>query len=251
MALDANLYRSGGAELGELLGDLLPIPFGSKIGRAAGSLGGSALGNYMNPTASGMNSQQQMGQQGNSSSISDFFMGSPRRAEQLPRYSPETSAIFSQLLQQGMKGLQNPQAGFDPIENKARSDFQQKTLPSLLERFTGTGGALSSPILGSQIGAAGAGLEESLAAMRAQFGQQNMSNLMQLLGLGLTPQFDWMELAAEPGLFQQMLPSIGRVGTAALGGGIKGSQSGKGFFSGSKDALADILTQLANPNKGA
>jgi len=97
-----------------------------------------------------------------------------------------------QLLQQlGVFGLRDPHAGFEPIEQQARNQFSEQTVPSLAERFTSMGNnSLSSPAFISQLGQAGAGLESDLAAQKAQYGQQNVQQILQMLQLGLQPQFE-------------------------------------------------------------
>ena len=109
-----------------------------------------------------------------------------------------------QLLQQlGIQGLQNPYGGFEPIEQQARNNFNQQTIPSIAERFTaGTNGATSSPSFASQLGQAGAGLESDLAAMKAGYGQQNIQQILQLLQLGLRPQLENVNVNGSPGLLQ-------------------------------------------------
>lgn len=126
-----------------------------------------------------------------------------------PKVTPQQSQILNQLLSMGFGGLQNlmqqPQQPFniDPILQRARTQFQTETIPSLAERFSalpGQGGQRSSAFAGS-LGAAGSGLEEALAALQAQSGLQQqefglrqrgqeMGFLQNLLGLGLSPQFD-------------------------------------------------------------
>src|SRR5690606_21127376 len=122
--------------------------------------------------------------------FSEFFFGSPERVDQLQRYNPQQQAVLNQLLSAGSQRLGQPQqpatdwnAQFQPIANQARINFNQQTIPSLAERFSSTGGGLSSPAFASQIGQAGAGLEGNLAALGAQFGQQGRALDMQQQGM--------------------------------------------------------------------
>jgi len=58
---------------------------------------------------------------------------------------------------------------FAPIEAQARAGFQQQTLPTIAERFTTMGaGARGTGAFARTVGAAGAGLEGSLAALKAK-----------------------------------------------------------------------------------
>lgn len=167
---------------------------------------------------------------------SQFFLGAPTRLEQVPRFNPEQISVLQQLLQMGMQGMQDPYAGFQPIAQQARSQFAQQTVPTIAERFTSMGsGQLSSPAFASQLGQAGAGLEENLAAMQAQYGLQNRSQLAQLLGMGLQPQQDYYPMQQEPGFLQQTLPTLGRIG-AHTGGGLL-----SGGLRGATSALSSIL----------
>jgi hypothetical protein len=64
-------------------------------------------------------------------------------------------------------------------------------------------GAQRSSAFPQLLGQAGAGLESGLAAQEQQFGQQNLQNLMQLLGMGLQPQFETAFLPQQPSALAQ------------------------------------------------
>ena len=156
------------------------------------------------------------------------IFGRKEKLKQIPRFTPTQQGALDQLLQGSLTGLQSmlrpvqSQFDFAPIAQQARSQFAQQTVPSLAERFTGfTGGGLSSPAFASQLGAAGAGLEEGLAALQAQFGLalEQMSQrergmqlqaLLSLLGTSLQPQFDLLQRAAQPGLWGNFLAGVGQ-----------------------------------------
>lgn len=144
-----------------------------------------------------------------------------------PLYNPQQTNVMSQLLgmaqgqlrQQGGPtgggpgGPNNWQQYFDfaPIEQQARTQFNTQTVPSLAERFTsmgGEGGQRSSAFQGA-LGRAGAGLEEGLAALKAQYAlpqaqlaqnQQGMqlNQLQTLLGGGLNRQFEGSYFRRQP-----------------------------------------------------
>jgi len=120
-----------------------------------------------------------------------FLFGQPEQVQQTQRFGPQRQQAFSQILQQALSGLQNPSAGFQPIADKAMNQFQTQTVPSLAERFTsmGQGGQRSSDF-SSAIGGAGADLGRDLSAQESQYGLQRGGQLQQLLGMGLTPQFE-------------------------------------------------------------
>lgn len=140
--------------------------------------------------------------------------------------------LLQQLSQQQMQRQQTP-FDFAPIAQQARSQFQQQTIPSIAERFTSMGGygtgALSSPAFASQLGAAGAGLEQGLAALQSQYGLQQQElgqgqqrldqNLLQmLLGLSQEPQFGLYRQPQQPSMFSS-LGNIVKFGTSLLPGG--------------------------------
>lgn len=149
--------------------------------------------------------------------FSQFLVGSPAKVKQLQRFTGPQQGALNQILGMGLQGLQNPTQGFEPIRQRAVSQFNQQTVPGLAERFTGgTGGALSSPAFAAQLGQAGAGLSEGLAALESQYGLQNRAQLMQLLGMGLEPQFEYASQGAEPGFLQNILGIGGQYAPLAL-----------------------------------
>ena len=154
----------GGAGSGGALGSIFP-GIGTAIGAGLGGIGGGLAGLFGGGESSGV--------------------------EQTQNFTPEQQSILQFLLQQGQQGLQNPYEGFEPIAQQAQSQFNQQTVPSLAERFAGMGhNALSSGAFASQLGQAGAGLQENLAALQSQYGMQNRQNALQQLQLGLRPQFE-------------------------------------------------------------
>ena len=137
--------------------------------------------------------------------LGSFLFGHKPQYEQMQKFNPQQQQGFSQILQQALSGMQNPQEGFEPMAQQARSQFQSQTVPSLAERFTamGQGGQRSSAFQGA-LGEAGAGLEEGLASQGSQYGLQRQGQLQQLLGMGLTPQFDTFRNAPTQGLVGNM-----------------------------------------------
>ncbi len=196
----------------------------------------------------------------------DFLTGTPQRNEQIQRFNPQQQAGMNQALQQSLSGLQGPLgSGFQPIAQQARSNFSQQTIPGLAERFTSMGsGSLSSPAFASQLGQAGAGLEEGLAAQQAGFGLQERQFLQNLLGLGLTPQFDTVQHSAKPGMFQQIAgPALQALlaystggASAALGAGagglaqqaFGGGNQGSSNFIGGGNQNSGYGQGFTNPN---
>jgi hypothetical protein len=188
----------------------------------------------------GMPQQQQSGG-GFWKGLGEFFGGTPSQIHQIQRFNPQQQQALSQLLSMSQQGFKNPYQGFEPIAQQARSQFAQQTVPSLAERFTslGSNNLASSPAFASQLGAAGAGLNEGLAALQSQYGLQNRQQLLQMLGLGLQPQFDTYQTEGKPGFGQQILPALGRLGVHAGAAALTGGASAV------PSAISEILRMLS------
>jgi hypothetical protein len=136
----------------------------------------------------------------------NFLFGNPGGVEQYSTATPEQQNVLQLLQQLGVQGLQNPYAGFAPLAQQAQNNFYQQTVPSLAERFSSMGSnSLSSPAFASQLGQAGSGLQQELAAMQAGYGQQNLQQILQLLQLGLQPQSENVFRPRESGLVQGLI----------------------------------------------
>jgi hypothetical protein len=199
MAIDWGNIASGalaGAGSGATLGSLIPIPgVSTAVGAGLGALFGGGLGAagsyFGNPSKP----------------------GGPQRAS---APNKQENNVLQYLLSQGLGQLQNPLQGFQPIADRARSQFNQITIPSLAERFTSLGNnALSSPSFASSLGQAGAGLEEALAALGADYGQRNQQNAMSMLTLGLSPAFQTYYQPQEHGFGRQLLSGAVSTGLQA------------------------------------
>lgn len=152
--------------------------------------------------------------------IKEFFVGGKPQLLQLPNFTPEQQMALSQLLQGGLTGLQQNQFDFGPISEEARSNFYSQTIPTLAERFTAMGGGQRSAAFQGALGRAGAGLEQSLAALRSKYNVLGQQNALNQLRLGLSPQYQNIYQGASGGLLQGIAPAIGQaaggLGTAAL-----------------------------------
>jgi len=159
--------------------------------------------------------------------LQDYFIGTPGGLQPYSNFEPHQIQALNQLLGGGLNQIQNPYEGFQPIENYAREQFSQQTVPSLAERFTSlgaqTGGRTSSPAFASQLGSAGAGLESMLAAQRAQYGQQQQQTGLQTAALGLTPQFSHIQTPGSRGLLGELAPVAAQAGLMAATGGLSGA----------------------------
>jgi hypothetical protein len=149
----------------------------------------------------------------------------------IPNFTPDQMNWLKQLL----SGLQSQykqggfakQANFDPIAKQAMTQFHTQTVPTLAERFTSLGGSdtrLGNPSFAGALGAAGAGLQEQLAALKAQYGlqvnAQNQQALQNLSSHALQPQFQTAYQPEAPSFWKsltgQVVPGvISAAGTAA------------------------------------
>lgn len=158
--------------------------------------------------------------------LNEFFMGKGPQVQQASRFTPQQMGLQNQGIQNLMQLLQSgggQPGNFAPIAQKARTQFQTQTIPSLAERFTAMGGQNSSAFQGA-LGQAGAGLEENLAGMESQYGlQQNaqLQNLMRLLlGLSSQPAFENLVFQGQPGALHGVAQGAGSLGALAAPKGI-------------------------------
>jgi len=137
------------------------------------------------------------------------LFGTNQSISQVPNFSPQQIAQQNQLAQMGMQGLQNLNFDFKPLEDKARRDFANVTVPTIANRFlTGTNSRNSSNFQNALSGG-GQDLEASLAALRGQYNQQHMGNLLNMLRMGQQQQFTNVNNPAKPGI-------VGQAGGALL-----------------------------------
>lgn len=178
---------------------------GSALGALGGAGSGATIGSVFGPLGTGIGAG--LGFLGGG--LAGLFSGDEGGVKQEQLHTPEQQNILKLLLSQGGQGLQNPYVGFAPIAQQARNQFNQQTVPSLAQRFTSMGSnALSSPAFASQLGQAGSGLEEALAAMQSQYGVQNQQNALSLLSLGLTPSFQNFYQKRQPGFGENIFQNF-------------------------------------------
>lgn len=152
--------------------------------------------------------------------LRSFLFGRSAQNTQLPTVSPEQQQFMSWLLSQGKQGFeQGSDFNFEPLEQQAMTQFQSEIIPSIAERFAGTG-ARNSSAFQSALGQAGSGLAQNLAALKAQYGYQSslnrQQNALNMLGMGLRPSFENVFRPETQGLFGGLIPSLGQ-GAGQLG----------------------------------
>ena len=175
--------------------------------------------NYRQP---GIQSAQLGGQQpGWLEWLRNGLIGTPAHQIQSTDYSPNQQMGHEFLLQQGANALNDPYAGFGPLQDYLYKQFNEQTVPDIAERFTGIGGGrTSSPDFIKQLGGASQGLTGMLAAQKAQFGQQNRQFGLQALNQGLQPYQQNTYVPRQPGLPENLInyaaQGLGMVGGNAL-----------------------------------
>jgi len=162
----------------------------------------------------------------------ELFTGAPGQFKQIGNFTPQQQQLQNQSIQQAMSLLGNKgkpdYSGFEPIEQRARQQFQTQTVPSLAERFTSLGGGQRSSAFTGALGQYGSDLESQLAGLRSQYGlqQQQLGNqqLGQLSNIGFQPSFQTAYQPATQGLLHQIVPALTQLlallGGGALGGGL-------------------------------
>lgn len=112
------------------------------------------------------------------------LFGGQQQPQQTSLLNPQQQELQNLALSQALEQLRggSPTAG---IEDVARRQFQERTIPSIAERFTSMGIPQSSSAFASSLGRAGAGLEDQLAQLR--YGAQE-NRLAQLLNVGFGSQ---------------------------------------------------------------
>jgi hypothetical protein len=225
------MFRSLLPAAGTVAGGLIGGPAGAAVGGGIGTLGSGLMErprrqSTMPQQAAGFPTQQLPG---------------GATAVQMPRFTPEQQTALTQMLQQGLGGLQQlPQAEFGPLRQQAMSQFQEDIVPGIAERFTAGGaGSQRSSAFQQAMGGAGAGLSERLAAMEQGFNLQRrgqeQSLLMNLLQGGMAPQFEYAGFPRQPGFGEEFTTGLAGTAGQALPGILE--QLLKSYLGGQSPSL--------------
>lgn len=202
----------------------------------------------------------------------DFLFGEKSKTKTKPIYNPQQEDLLNQImaamqpgLGSGFQNLQNilggDQESMDAFQAPARRAFEQQTLPTIAERFTGTFGTGSqrSSAFGQSLGQAGRELEENLAAQRANLQSGALSQLMGFMPQALAPRQYQYNTPGSSGIIQELLSALAQGAGGAIGGGIPGAIAGAGkgimnmFQKNQGSPPAEVAQQFApqgNPNSG-
>ena len=145
------------------------------------------------------------------SELGQIFFGNPEQQGQMSKYSSGNQGQFNDLISQilGRFGGQGGQGGigsgtgpfsFAPIAEAAQNRFESRTMPSIMERLSSMGGGGGLSNASTNVPAqARADLQLGLASQESQFNQNQIGDLLKLLGLG---QQDPFYNKRQPGLFE-------------------------------------------------
>jgi len=153
----------------------------------------------------------------------------PPKVTQTPTMTPLQNKTLDDLLSYASQNIKDPYKGFEPIAQEARSKYATETIPTLAQRFASAGGLGSSGFKGS-LEQSGTDLERMLASMQSQFGNQRVSSLSGLVGLGATPRFENLVQMPQYQPRQSTGSSLGSLLGMGLGAGLGGLGPLGGFL---------------------
>ncbi len=145
-------------------------------------------------------------------------MGKDEKTQQFQRFTPEQQALQQQqiggvseqlpdMFQYLQQILSNNPDLMRQFEAPSRRAFEEQTIPTIAERFTGMG-AQKSSAFGQQLGQAGQRLEESLAAQQANLKGGAASQLQQLFSGAMTPSFNTLTTEGQPSMLPEILMKV-------------------------------------------
>lgn len=147
----------------------------------------------------------------------DFLLGRDEKTQQFQRFTPQQQELqqqqiggvseqLPQMFQYLQQILSNDPDLMRQFQAPSRRAFEEQTIPTIAERFTGMG-AQKSSAFGQQLGQAGVRLEEGLAAQQGNLKGKAAAQLQQLLKGGMESQFDTLHTEGGSG-FIDKLPQI-------------------------------------------
>ena len=151
--------------------------------------------------------------------IQQALLGREGQQLQISPFTDIQRTRLQRLLGMGMEGLEGQQDfDFEPIAELARKRFQERGIPSLLERFGNLGGeAEGSGAMARALATGQADLEAQLASLQQQFGFKQREQASGLAAMGLTPEFQTAFQPATGGALGRMAPGIGNALTLLAG----------------------------------
>ena len=158
-------------------------PVGTAIGAGVGATAGG-IADFVGWLSGRNKNKQQQGIPGQMQA-----QAGQNGLSQISNLTGPQQQLQNSSINQALSLLQGGQPqGFQPIADQARANFTSKTVPSLAERFGNPGNESGSSALYGQLSGAGADLDRGLAALQAQYGQNQLGTLLQS---GLRPSVDF------------------------------------------------------------
>jgi hypothetical protein len=196
--------------------------------------------------------------------LGNLLSNTPQSVQQLSRLTPTQQTLQGLAGTRATELLNQPQQqfSFEPYANLAMKNFQQRTIPSIAERFAsmrgnGTqGGSATIPAFAN----AGADLQERLAVLGQQFGQQQQGQqqnyLLNLLSQALQPNqenvinpeqagFGTIAAQAAPQLAGKFIDYLGSAANRGTQGASVGGPYGAGL-----GAIIGLLEQVYKSRQG-
>lgn len=161
----------------------------------------------------------------------------PKKIKQLQNYTPEQQQQLDRLLQMAKEGnedafkyiqsiLSDEEGAFDAFEAPAIEQFQEQTVPSILERFNRGGGmSKGSSAVNYSLGQAGRGLSRDLASQRANLKQNAMTQLNQMTSPAYGQRTTNYTTGGQQGAFGMLAPAAAQ-GYSSLLNSNQQNQSG-------------------------
>ncbi len=153
------------------------------------------------------------------SGLLGFGKSKPEQLKERPRYSPEQQQMLSELLE-GVKAgnkdaiayyqkiLSDDPEAFADFEKPAMDQFNQQTVPNILERLNAGGGMNKySGAVTQQLAQAGRGLSGDLASQRANLKSNAIQGLQNYSQMGLQQLSDPYIQGGTQGAFGQAAPA--------------------------------------------
>jgi len=149
-------------------------------------------------------------------SMGDFMSGQGPQEVRSDIYNQGQGNMMDWLMNQGQQNMD-----FSGLEDQAMKRFNEDIIPSLAERFTsmGSGGGQRSSAFQSSLGRAGSDISTQLAALKPQYGMQQMQ-------MGLRPRSQVSFQGGGPGMIEGLIGQLPQMMKylPQLLGSLKGSK---------------------------
>ena len=181
------------------------------------------------------------------SGFSNFLFGSSPTTKQVPLFSPEQMQARQGLRTSAQQQLQNNPLSFAPQREQYQKLFNEQVIPTLAERFSGN---LSSSAFKGALGNTASDFYSKLAELESQYNLGANRQALSQLNLGLTPEFQNLNIPGKTGLLENVGNQLAQAGVNYFSGGLSNLLGGRSFHGGQpsqffgQDQQNDPLMQL-------